>query len=205
MLRFRLSREGTFTDLLVFIVCLVLLLSALIVSPPPSLATNGQALSLKDHPKSDPPAANLPNLDKGRRKRQPEPDLQLQVLLVWAGQQPYKAVSPEQVTRQFYGWYLGARFPNPKRSNMATFRKYVTQSFLKRATAPDVDAVLFIDAQDTDPTWADNFTVSKATIRGQRAAVQVALNGKQMRYSLHVTLRREGGGWKIDDVKGSNA
>ena len=111
--------------------------------------------------------------------------------------------SPEDVTRQFYNWYLHARFPEPKRSNMATFRKYVTQTFLKRATAPDVDSVLFIAAQDTDDSWADNFTVSKATIHGQRATVQVALNGKEMKYSLRVTLRREGGVWKIDDVKGS--
>ena len=87
---------------------------------------------------------------------------------------------------------------------MATFRKYVTQSFLKRATARDVDSVLFIDAQDMDETWADNFTVSQATINGQKANVLVALNGKEMKYNLHVTLRREGGVWKIDDVKGSD-
>ena len=127
---------------------------------------------------------------------------------LWADQfalaHPYKAASPEEVTRQFYNWYL-ARFPDPKRSNMATFRKYVTQSLMKRATAPDVDAVVFIDAQDTDPTWANNFTVSKATIQGQKATVQVGLNGQQMKHNLTVTLRREGGVWKIDDVKGSTA
>ena len=69
---------------------------------------------------------------------------------------------------------------------------------------PDVDAVLFIDAQDTDATWADNFSVSKATIRGQQATVQVNLNGKEMKYKLLVTLRRENGVWKIDNVKGSD-
>jgi hypothetical protein len=113
------------------------------------------------------------------------------------------ATSPDEVVRQFYEWYLHAHFPEPKRSNMATFRKYVTQRFIKRATAPDVDAVLFIDAQDSDATWADNFTVSKATTRGQQATVQVSLNGKQMKYKLRVALRRENGAWKIDDVKGS--
>ena len=142
---------------LVFIVCLALLFSLLLVSPPSSLASNE------------------------------------------------RAASPEEVTRQFYGWYLGADFPNPDRSNMATFRKYVTQSFLKRATAPDVDAVLFIAAQDTDSTWANNFTVSKATIHGQKATVQVALNGKEMKYNLTVTLLRQGGVWKINDVKGTDA
>jgi uncharacterized protein DUF3828 len=115
-----------------------------------------------------------------------------------------QAGSPEEVTRQFYGWYFGANFPEPKRSNMATFRKYITQSFLKRATARDVESVLFIDAQDMDETWAKNFTVSPATINGQSATVEVALNGKEMKYHLHVTLRREGGVWKINDVKGSD-
>jgi len=65
--------------------------------------------------------------------------------------------------------------------------------------------MLFIDAQDTDETWADNFTVSKATISGQKATLQVALNGKEMKYNLNVTLRREAGVWKIDNVKGSDA
>src|SRR5215831_19069384 len=124
MLRFRHS----FIHLFVFMICLALLFSLLIVGQPRSLAANGQ-------------------------------------------QPPKAATSPEEVTRQFYDWYMHARFPNPKRSNMATFRKYVTQSFLKRATARDVDAILFIAAQDTDETWADNFTVSKPTIQGQRATV----------------------------------
>jgi hypothetical protein len=120
-----------------------------------------------------------------------------------AGQQPAKADSPEEVTRQFYHWYFSAHFPEPKRSNMPTFKKYVTQSLLKRATARDVESILFIDAQDIDESWANNFTVSKGTIQGQKATVQVALNGKEMKYNLRVTLRREGGAWKIDDVKGS--
>jgi len=131
------------------------------------------------------------------------PELQLQAFFGSFGQQAAKAATPEDVTKQFYTWYFGAKFPTPKRSNMATFRKYITQSFLKRATARDVESVLFIDAQDNDETWANNFTVSPATINGQKATVQVALNGKEMKYNLHVTLRQEGGVWKIDNVKGS--
>jgi hypothetical protein len=97
---------------------------------------------------------------------------------------------------------LRADFPEPKRQNLPTFRKYITQRFLKRAMAPDVDSDLFIDAQDTDSTRADNFSVSKATIGGSQATVQVALNGNEMKYKLRVTLRRENGVWKIDSVKG---
>jgi len=113
-----------------------------------------------------------------------------------------KVSTPEEVTRQFYSWYLRAHVPNPKRSNMATFRKYVTLSCWKRATARDIEAVFFIDAQDTDETWANNFTVSPAKIDAQRATLEVDLNGKEMKRNLNVTLRREGGIWKIDDVKG---
>ena len=119
-------------------------------------------------------------------------------------QRSQHATSAEEVVQQFYDWYLHARLPQPKQQNMAKFRKYVTQRFLKRAMAPDVDAVLFIDAQDSDSTWADNFRVSKATIGGQQASVQVNLNGKEMKYKLLVTLRRENSVWKIDNVKGSD-
>jgi hypothetical protein len=130
--------------------------------------------------------------------------VQFQFVPATASQRTRQASSPDEVVRKFYDWYLHARFPQPKRANMATFRKYVTQSLIRQATAPDVDAVVFIDAQDADPSWADNFSVSKATIRGQQATVQVALNGREMKYGLRVTLRREGGAWKIVNVKGSN-
>ena len=113
------------------------------------------------------------------------------------------ATSAEEVVQQFYDWYLHANMPEPKRQNRAKFSKYVTQRFLKRATSPDVDSVLFIDAQDSDETWADNFSVSKATLHGQQATVPVNLNGKAMKYKLLVTLRKENGVWKIDNVKGS--
>jgi hypothetical protein len=126
-------------------------------------------------------------------------------ILIVKSSQPaaaHKVSTPEEVTRQFYSWYLGAHLPNPKRSNMATFRKYVTRSCWKRATARDIEAVFFIDAQDTDGTWANNFTVSTAKIDGQRATLEVDLNGKEMKRNLNVTLRQEGGVWKIDNVKG---
>src|SRR5215813_3086128 len=112
---------------------------------------------------------------------QHRPELQLQAFLGPFGQQAAKAASPEEVTKQFYTWYFGAKFPSPKRSNMATFRKYITQGFMKRATARDVESVLFIDAQDYDEPWAKHFPVSPATLEGQKATVQVALNGKEMK------------------------
>ena len=112
--------------------------------------------------------------------------------------------APEDVVRQFYGWYLKAGFPQPKRSNLATFRKYITQKFLKKAMDPEVDSVLFIDAQDDDSTWANNFSVATTTVQGPTATTEVTLTGKTVHYKLIVTLRRENGVWKIDGVKGKD-
>jgi hypothetical protein len=116
---------------------------------------------------------------------------------------PQLSSAPDEVVRQFYDWYLHARFPNPGKENEAQFQKYVTAKLLREAMAPDVDAVLFIAAQDADPTWAHHFTVSKATIRNQIATVRVFLRGEKVHYTLRITLKRENGAWKIDEVKGS--
>ena len=110
--------------------------------------------------------------------------------------------SPDEVTRQFYDWYLHARFPEPQKENEARFRRYVTKSFLERAMDPNADVVLFIAAQDADPTWADHFRVAKATIRDHRATTQVTLTGEKVHCTLRVILRRENGTWKIDNVTG---
>jgi hypothetical protein len=118
--------------------------------------------------------------------------------------EPRPSSAPDEMVRQFYDWYLHARFPNPQKENAPEFRKYVTQKFLKEAMDPEVDAVLFIDAQDADPTWAKHFSVSPATIRGDKATAAVTLLGQKVHYKLHVTLRREAGAWKIDNVKGGS-
>jgi hypothetical protein len=117
-----------------------------------------------------------------------------------ANRQVQTSSSPDEVTRQFYDWYLHARFPNPDKANKAKFQKYVTQKFLKEA-ANEWDAVLFIAAQDADPTWANDFSVAKAKIKGDEASTQVALKGKKVHYTLKVFLKREAGAWKIDNVK----
>jgi ABC-type transporter MlaC component len=53
------------------------------------------------------------------------------------------------------------------------------------------------------PSEYNNFSVSKATIQGQQTIVQVTLKGQGAPYKLRVTLRRENGAWRIDNVKGS--
>lgn len=112
-----------------------------------------------------------------------------------------KAVPPDIVTREFYDWYLHAGMPTPEKKNLATFRKYVAENLIKKQMNPDVDADLFIDAQDFDETWKNNFTVSKATTRGTQATVFVNLNGKQFKWKLRVTLQRQSNAWTISAVK----
>ena len=119
------------------------------------------------------------------------------------GERRAQSSAPDEVVRQFYDWYLHARFPDRRKQNQAQFRKYVTARFQREAMVPDVDAVLFIAAQDADPTWANHFTVSQATIRNQLATTQVFLKGEKVHYTLQVTLRRENGSWKVDNVKGT--
>jgi hypothetical protein len=123
----------------------------------------------------------------------------------WRAREPsQRSTLPDEVVRQFYDWYLHAGLPSPERKNLATFGKYVTQRLLRKQMDPEVDADLFVDAQDFDETWKKNFTVSKATIQGQQATVQVTLKGEKVNYRLRVTLRRENSAWKIDSVKGSD-
>src|SRR5438270_4384152 len=67
-----------------------------------------------------------------------------------ANQTARSSASPEEVVRQFYDWYLHADMPSPKRKNLATFRKYVTQRLIKEQMDPEVDANLFVAAQKFD-------------------------------------------------------
>ena len=116
-----------------------------------------------------------------------------------------RPISPEQAVREFYNWYLRAGLPSPKRKNLSTFRKYATQSLIKKQMNPEADADLFLgDIQDFDKTWKVD-SVSKATIQGQRATTLVILKGKEWDYKFRVTLRLENGAWKIDDVKNALA
>ena len=53
-------------------------------------------------------------------------------------------VPAREVVREFYDWYMHAHNPEPKGRNLAKFRKYVTQRFLRQAMAPDNDAIEFL-------------------------------------------------------------
>jgi hypothetical protein len=121
------------------------------------------------------------------------------------------SMTPEATVRRFYEWYLHAlnQDEEPLEKHQAEMSKFVTQRLmtsLNRALKrPEgIDADFFIDAQDWDPTWEKNISVSIAGIQGTRATVSVTLKGGESfgNRKLRVGLRKEGGVWKIDSVNG---
>jgi hypothetical protein len=69
---------------------------------------------------------------------------------------------------------------------------------------PDgLDGDYFVDAQDFDPLWAKNISISDVQTHGDKSTALVLLNGsKGMRKKLFVQLAKEGGTWKVDKVQG---
>lgn len=115
---------------------------------------------------------------------------------------------PEAVIKEFYKWYVHALNQNgdPLTKGRATLRKYVTVRFIheidRALKGPDgIDADVFLQAQDWDKDWEKNIAVSKVETRYSTTTAVVTLSGKEMpSQKLHLTLKREGGAWKIDKV-----
>lgn len=114
--------------------------------------------------------------------------------------------SPEEAVEEFYRWYLhGENNTLTTPEQRATFRKYVA-SRLRREVAAEREVNIFVAAQNIDPGWEKNISVSKTLVRQQRAIVIVTLTGDPREglprwvEKLRVRLVREGGMWKVDDV-----
>ena len=118
--------------------------------------------------------------------------------------------APDAVIRDFYQWYVQslAATRDPFTAGRAELKRYATERLIgeidKARNADELGADPFLDAQDFDEAWAKNITVSKPVIKGETATADVTLKGPEMgTHKLNVTLRQEGGSWKIDKVKGS--
>ena len=74
----------------------------------------------------------------------------------------------------------------------------------KMVKGPDgLDGDYFVDAQDFDPLWAKNISISDARTVGDKSTAHVLLNGsKGMQKKLLVRLVKEHGIWKVDKVQG---
>ena len=119
------------------------------------------------------------------------------------------AATPEDCIRSFYRWYVtnlvANRDPMKQRGEI---RRYATERLLKEidkmVKGPDgLDGDYFVDAQDFDPQWAKNISISDVQTRGDKSTALVQLNGsKGMRKKLFVHLAKEGSTWKVDKVHG---
>jgi Protein of unknown function (DUF3828) len=120
------------------------------------------------------------------------------------------AATPEDCIRNFYRWYVTSveanREPLQQRSEM---KRYATDRLLKeidkKAKSGDgLGADYFINAQDVDPLWAKNISISDVQTEGNKSTAHVVLKGgtKEMRRKLVVHLVKDGATWKVDKVEG---
>ena len=117
--------------------------------------------------------------------------------------------TPEEVTRGFYSWYLhqlSRDNMNPLKQK-ATALKYMTPQLY--ANAPrlirNMDADIFICAQDWDKGWKKNFSVSTPQIKNNSATATVTLpSGETDKIQIHVTLIKTASGWRINKVACAN-
>jgi hypothetical protein len=118
------------------------------------------------------------------------------------------SATPEDCIRNFYHWYVtnlvANRDPMKQRSEI---RRYATERLLKEidkmVKGPDgLDGDYFVDAQDFDPLWAKNISISGVKTVDGKSTAHVLLNGsKGMRKKLVVHLVKETGTWKVDKVQ----
>jgi hypothetical protein len=112
---------------------------------------------------------------------------------------------PEEIVRGFYSWYLhqlNAENSNPLKQK-ASMLKYVTPQLY--ASAPrlirNMDADIFICAQDWDKDWERNFSVTAPEIKNNSATATVTLpSGETDKININVTLLKTVAGWRISKV-----
>lgn len=129
---------------------------------------------------------------------------------VVTGRAAEPAATPEDCIRGFYRWYVtnlvANRDPLKQRKEI---RRYATERLLKEidkmVKGPDgLDGDYFTDAQDFDPLWAKNISISGVKTTGNKSNAHVVLDGaKGMRKKLVVDLVKEEGTWKVDKVHGA--
>lgn len=114
--------------------------------------------------------------------------------------------SPEAVVRGFYRWYLrnlnNDNFTPLKQRTTAL--KYLTPALLVKAPrlTRQMNADIFICAQDFDPEWEKNITLSETRTQGSKASTTVTLRGAEVgNSSIKIGLKRLNAGWRIDSVE----
>ena len=118
------------------------------------------------------------------------------------------ARSPEVVLKEFYKWYIHSvsHQIDPLKAGKATLRKYVTLRFIrvierneKLPEEEGFDADYFLQTQEDSSVTDKNISISNVAVRGATATAVVAFDDGYPK--VKVSLVKEGGVWKIDDVK----
>lgn len=119
-----------------------------------------------------------------------------------------QVAKPEDVAHGFYAWYLhelSRENSNPLKQR-ATMLKYVTPQLY--ANAPrlirNMDADIFICAQDWNPEWEKNFTISTPQIKNNSATATVTLPFHEDKIRINLTLFKTTSGWRINKVACAN-
>jgi len=102
------------------------------------------------------------------------------------------------VIRQFYGWYIKGNYSDAKK-HKTQLRRYVTESCLTKAIKAD-DYDYFTQAQDGDDSWGINVAVAVQSSTNTRTVALVTLGKGEFIDKLKITLVKQAGTWKIDNV-----
>ena len=116
--------------------------------------------------------------------------------------------SPEIVLREFYKWYIHtlSRNVDPLKAGQATMRKYVTLRFIREMERNEklpegegFDADYFLQTQEYDSVTDKKIVISRVAVKGPTGTAVVTFDDGYPK--VKVSLRQEGGAWKIDNVK----
>jgi hypothetical protein len=117
--------------------------------------------------------------------------------------------SPATVATDFYRWYVKAIATN--RDPIADFptelSTYVSKSLIAEirhamVSEDGLEADYFIQAQDYLDDWSTNARVTRSTIHGSTATIELELGASaETRQRLALTLIREQRAWKIRTVR----
>jgi hypothetical protein len=117
------------------------------------------------------------------------------------------AKTPEETIRAFYHWYMGIVIAgeSPMQTKRSEIKQFVTTRFLneidrRTKESNGLGADPFLQSQDTDNAWKSNIAVSNLKTTGSHATAAVKLKGKGLSRKLTVSLVREQGTWKLDQV-----
>jgi Protein of unknown function (DUF3828) len=129
--------------------------------------------------------------------------------------------APDVVVEEFYKWYIHSvsHQIDPLKAGKTTLQKYVTQRFVRKLeriaremASGGYDGDYFLEAQKDYPDspnleaeWINSMSTSKLVVKGATATVTISFGDNGALAKERVSLIREGGAWKIDDVKSGYA